>query len=226
MKFINRTLELTTLENKWNDKKSQFIIIYGKRRIGKTELIKNFIKNKPAIYFLSDKRSSHDQLKELGRLFGEHFHDSLLSKQGFSEWLDVFRYLNEKVKERFIFAIDEYPYLVESDKTISSVFQKGWDEYLKNKNIFLILSGSSISMMESETLLYKSPLYGRRTGQILVQQMPFHESRKFFPELDFEKGFSTRKAVSWIKEIKSKRIRNLVEQKFSKITDFCLKPHK
>ena len=186
MKFINREDEFNFLEKKWVEKKAELMIIYGKRRVGKTELIKQFIKNKPSVYFLSDKRTTLEQLRELGRLMGGYFKDFVLEKQGFADWLDVFRYLKEKVTQPFIFAIDEYPYLVEVDKSISSIFQKGWDEYLKESNVYLILSGSSISMMESEVLIYKSPLYGRRTGQILLKPLSFQESREFFSGKNFD----------------------------------------
>ena len=93
MKFINRDTELTSLNDRWIQKKPQFIIIYGKRRVGKTELIKQFIKDKPAIYFLADKRSVLEQLKELGGIMGNFFNDTLLRTKGFSDWLEVFRYL-------------------------------------------------------------------------------------------------------------------------------------
>lgn len=185
-KFINRQLELNTLTQKWNQKKSQFIIIYGKRRVGKTELIKQFIKNKPSVYFLAEKTTVQDQLKELGRIMGSHFKDSILLAQGFPSWLDVFKYLKEKVKKPFVFGIDEFPYLVETDNAISSIFQKGWDEYLKNSPVFLILSGSSVAIMESETLLYKSPLFGRRTGQIFLKPLTFEQSWEFFPQKSFD----------------------------------------
>lgn len=184
--FINRKEELMGLNVKWGRAEPQLIVVYGKRRVGKTELIKQFIKDKPGIYFLADKRAVIEQLRELSRLIGSYFNDSLLIKQGFKEWLDVFIYLKEKVKKPFIFAIDEYPYLVETDKATSSVFQKGWDEYLKKSGVFLILSGSSVSMMESEALIYKAPLYGRRTGQIYLKSMAFKESQKFFPTKKFE----------------------------------------
>jgi len=190
MKFINRETELNFLNDKWAKKNPHFIVIYGKRRVGKTELIKQFIKEKPAVYFLADKRTSLEQLRELGRIMGTYFKDSLLEKQGFEEWLDVFRFLKERDRNHFVFVVDEYPYLVEIDKAISSLFQKGWDEYLKDSKIFLILSGSSISMMESEVLIYKSPLYGRRTGQILLKPLSFKESRKFFPHKNFEEFLS------------------------------------
>lgn len=184
--FIDRKEELRSLNVKWGKAEPQLIVVYGKRRVGKTELIKQFIKNKPGIYFLADKRATIEQLRELSRLIGSYFNDTLLIKQGFKEWLDVFIYLKEKVKKPFVFAIDEYPYLVETDKSTSSVFQKGWDEYLKKSGVFLILSGSSVSMMESEALIYKAPLYGRRTGQIYLKSMVFKESQKFFPNKKFE----------------------------------------
>jgi len=84
-KFINRKSEIDSLEKKWEEKKSHLIIVYGKRRVGKTEIIKQFIKNKPSVYFLADKRTINEQLKELGRLFGAHFKDALLEKNGFTD---------------------------------------------------------------------------------------------------------------------------------------------
>ena len=190
MKFINRKTELKSLNDKWAEKKSHFVIIYGKRRVGKTELIKRFIKDKPAVYFLADKRTELEQLKELGRIVGHFSNDSLLDARGFNDWLEVFRYLKERSKTRLIFVIDEYPYLVEINKAMSSIFQKGWDEILKELNIFLILSGSSISMMEGEVLIHKSPLYGRRTAQALIKPLSFKESWAFFPDKDFDEFLS------------------------------------
>ncbi|MDO8676478.1 MAG: ATP-binding protein [Candidatus Azambacteria bacterium] len=186
MPFINREQELKVLNEKWQSNTAQFFIIYGKRRVGKTELIKQFISGKPAIYFLADKRTTADQLRELGQIVGNYFQDEILTKNGFTDWIEVFSYLKTKAATTpLILAIDEYPYLTENDKATSSLFQKGWDEYLKNTKIFLILSGSSIAMMESETLNQSAPLFGRRTGQILVDPLNFSQSRKFFPEKSF-----------------------------------------
>ena len=190
MRFINRAEELKSLNAKWKESKPHFVIIYGKRRVGKTELIKQFIKDKPSIYFLADKRTELEQLKELGRIMGDFFEDSLLKDRGFSGWLEVFKYLKEKNKKRLVLVVDEYPYLVEVNKAVSSIFQKGWDEYLKDLNIILILSGSSIAMMESETLTHQAPLYGRRTAQILVKPMLFKEAGSFFPDKDFDEFMS------------------------------------
>lgn len=186
MQFINREIELNNLKERWKRGSAEFFIIYGRRRVGKTELIKQFITDKPSVYFMADKRSQKDQLRELGRLFGKQFNDDLLFKNGFNEWLEVFQYLKKNVKNSFIFAVDEYPYLTELDSSISSIFQKGWDEYLKDSKVFLILSGSSISMMESEALSQRSPLFGRRTGQALIKPLNFKQSFQFFKEKNFE----------------------------------------
>ncbi|MFA5248293.1 MAG: ATP-binding protein [Patescibacteria group bacterium] len=186
MPFINREQELKVLNEKWQSNIAQFFIIYGKRRVGKTELIKQFIKDKPAIYFLADKRTTADQLREFGQIVGNYFKDEILIKNGFGDWLEAFLYLKTKTAfHPLVLAIDEYPYLTENDKSTSSLFQKGWDEYLKDTKILLILSGSSIAMMESETLNQSAPLFGRRTGQILVDPLNFSQSQKFFPENNF-----------------------------------------
>ena len=134
MKFINRDKELKSLKEKWKSQKAEFFIIYGKRRVGKTELIKQFIKDKSSIYFLADKRNTKEQLKELGEIAGNYFNDQILRSRGFNDWIEVFSYLKSKIKKRTVFVVDEYPYLVENDSSTSSLFQKGWDEYLKDTN--------------------------------------------------------------------------------------------
>jgi hypothetical protein len=190
MKFINREQEIKALEEFYKGKNPQLIIIYGKRRVGKTELIKRFIQNKPAVYFLARKISEKENLLSLGKVIGNFFKNTILMKRGFEKWDDVFVYLKEQVKERkmnrLILAIDEFPYLAEANKGISSIFQAGWDEYLKDTPIYLILCGSSIGMMEQETLAYRAPLYGRRTGQVFLKPLSYLQMRKFFPASDFE----------------------------------------
>ena len=186
MKFINRERELKALERFWQENQSQLIVIYGKRRIGKTELIKQFIKEKPHIYFLSQKINEHENLKLLGESVGRIFDDEILTKNGFDDWQWFFKYVQKHIKKRTIVVIDEFPYLAGANKGISSIFQAGWDEFLKNTPIFLILCGSSISMMEEEILSYKAPLYGRRTGQIFLKPFIFQEAIKFYPKTSFE----------------------------------------
>lgn len=187
MKFIDRERELGALEKFWQEKEAQLIVIYGKRRIGKTELIKQFIKRRPHIYFLAQKINEHENLKLLGESVGEFFGDDILARSGFENWKWFFEYLKKHLKKRMVLVIDEFPYLAEANKGISSIFQAGWDEYLKDGPIFLILCGSSISMMEEQVLAYKAPLYGRRTGQIFLKSFPFSLAREFYPGLSFER---------------------------------------
>jgi AAA+ ATPase superfamily predicted ATPase len=184
--FVNRTRELEALEGFWAEKKSHLLILYGRRRVGKTELVKHFIHKKNGLYFLADKRTELEQLKELSSIVANHFNDELLELRPFGSWLEFFIYLSKNKQKRLVLAIDEYPYLVESNTATSSIFQKGWDEYLKQSNVLLILLGSSISVMESETLIHKSPLYGRRSGQLLLNSFSFTESVKFHPHLSFK----------------------------------------
>lgn len=142
MKFINRKKELSSLNDWWTSSEPQFVVIYGRRRIGKTELIKQFIKDKPHIYFLAQQISEQENLKTLGKLVGEYFDDLILKEKGFDSWAIFFEYIRKHVGQRLILAIDEFPYLAESNKSISSIFQAGWDEDWKDLPIVLILCGS------------------------------------------------------------------------------------
>jgi AAA+ ATPase superfamily predicted ATPase len=186
LKFVNRQNELETLERLYQKEGFQFIPIYGRRRIGKTRLIQEFIKQKPAIYFFSDSVSESEQLKNIGRAVGEFFNDQILIDAGFKDWYQFFSYLQQKATKRLIVVIDEFPYLINSNPAISSIFQKGIDEYLKNSNIFMVIMGSSVGMMEKEVLHYKAPLYGRRTASMEIKEMNFSCLSEFFPDKKFD----------------------------------------
>lgn len=186
-RFIDREIELEFLNERWQSSNSQLIIIYGKRRIGKTELIKEFIKNKSSIYFICDRTTEKENLKNLGRIAGRKFNNLILVENGFNDWYQFFNFLKESLKERIVIAIDEFPYLYSSNTAISSIFQKGWDENLKDLPIFLIICGSSVSMMLKETIYNSAPLYGRKTGQIFLKPLGFYDAWKFFPKLDFSR---------------------------------------
>ncbi|MEA1899178.1 MAG: ATP-binding protein [Thermodesulfobacteriota bacterium] len=181
--MINRERELRFVVEKFHEKGAQLVILWGRRRVGKTYLLKEFCSQYPAIYFLATKSSKKDQLFQLSEAIAEFFNDSLLMIKPFSEWQQVFVYLKEKNTQRFALIIDEFPYLISTDPAIPSIFQKGWDEYLvHNDKIVLILNGSSISMMENEVLGAASPLYGRRTGQWKIEPFNLIETAGFFPK--------------------------------------------
>lgn len=187
MAFINRERELDALEKFWQQNQAQLIVIYGKRRIGKTELVKQFIREKPHIYFLAQRINEKENLKLLGEAIGEFYSDEILKRTGFQEWKWFFEYAKNRLKERTVIVFDEFPYLADANKGISSIFQAGWDEQLKDNPIFLILCGSSIGMMEDEVLSHKAPLFGRRTGQIYLKPFSFADACKFYPGLSFDR---------------------------------------
>ncbi len=189
MRFINRGSELLSLNENWKKDKPQLIVIYGKRRVGKTELSIHFAQSKPHIYFLCDRTSMYKQLQKFTRMIAKYFKDEFLPSDGFKDWIEAFKYIVHK-NEKIIVIIDEFPYLAETDKAIPSIFQKIWDLYLKDSKIYLVLQGSSIAMMEKTLLVYKAPLYGRRTGQLLLKPFQFKEVMEMFPDKSFEEVLS------------------------------------
>lgn len=188
MKFVNRQEELAFLEKIHAANGFQFVPLYGRRRVGKTRLVREFLRDKEGIYFLADSTSEHEQLKTLGREVGEHFGDTILAGSGFRDWQQFFAYLAEKSRtKRMVLVIDEFPYLVTANGAISSIFQKWIDTLLRETQLFLILMGSSIGMMEEEVLFQKAPLYGRRTASLEVAEMAFPALAEFFPGLSLER---------------------------------------
>lgn len=175
--FVGRKRELAFLEERFVKGRPELIILYGRRRVGKTELTKEFLRRKRGIYYLGEKLPERLQLKKLSEKVVEFFNEDIITE--FSDWEMLFKYLAAR-HERYVLVIDEFPYLIEREPGIIAAFQKGWDEYLSKSNVFLILTGSSVSVMENSVLSYKSPLYGRRTGQLLLNQFTLSEIGDFF----------------------------------------------
>lgn len=169
------------LDELYHTKKAELIIIYGRRRVGKTELVLKFVADKPSVYFLSEERRDKENLEEFKSRIGEYLKDEWISRLEVEGWPELFRYITQSLNgAKLVIIIDEFPYLVKHNSGIPSAFQKAWDLYLKNSNILLVIVGSSISMVE-ELLGYKSPLYGRRTAQLEVRPLKFLEMGKFLP---------------------------------------------
>lgn len=180
MKFIDRKREMSTLEKEYN-RENSFVVLYGRRRTGKTTLIKEFIKDKNSFYFFADKQNESLQINRFKNQLAEHFKDEFLKKIEINDWDTIFDYFINKIgDEKFVLVIDEFQYLCLMNKGFSSIFQRIYDEKIANKNIMVILCGSLISMMYSEVLSYDSPLYGRRTAQIKLQSINFEYYKEFF----------------------------------------------
>ena len=173
MDFIGRTSELATL-NAELERGSGFVVIYGRRRVGKTTLIKEFIKDKRAFYFLATTESEAQSMKRFAGVLSRTTKNPMLSKVTFTDWLDLFQVVtDDHPDEKKVLVIDEFPYLVKTNPDFPSILQNAWDEVLKDHNVMLILCGSLISMMKKHALAYDSPLYGRRTAQIRLMPLQF-----------------------------------------------------
>ena len=196
-KFIDRKNELDFLNQEYKKDESTLIILYGRRRIGKTSLIKEFGKDKNMIYFLATEESEMQNMEMFKNIIASKFSNELLNSITVTNWEILFKtIIAEKSADKKIIVLDEFQYLGKVNSSFPSIFQKIWDEILKDKNVMVILCGSLINMMESQILNYTSPLYGRRTGQIKLKQIPFENYSEFFDKKLSEKELIEKYAVT------------------------------
>jgi AAA+ ATPase superfamily predicted ATPase len=179
--FVGRTDELAALNKLYTKDSFQMAIVYGRRRVGKTTLLGEFAKDKPAVFFAAQEANEHLNLT----LFSEKVYGffGLPKTTGvFRNWHDAFSFIAEKAKERrFVLVIDEFPYLASSNKSIQSILQNIIDHELKHTDLFLILCGSQIGFMEKQVLGGKSPLFGRRTAQFRIEGFDCFDAAKMLP---------------------------------------------
>ena len=188
MQFIGRKQEIEALEREYH-RDGGFVVIYGRRRIGKTTLIKEFIKDKCAFYFLATEEIESQSMRRMAGVIARTEKNPILERVTFSDWMDLFRLVAEyRPEEKKVLVIDEFPYLVKTNQAFPSILQNAWDELLKDNHVMLILCGSLIGMMQKHALSYESPLYGRRTAQIRLAPLPF-------PDVYAAQQLSFKKAV-------------------------------
>lgn len=186
MRFIGREYELKELNEEYKKGNFALSVIYGRRRVGKTYLIKEFLKDKKGYYFVALESNALINLS----LLSMAVYEACGNLKGLPDFLDfesAFRYLFEYTKEnRIVFVIDEYPYLAQTAEYISSLLQKLIDEYRDNSKLFLILCGSSMSFMENQVLAYKSPLYRRRISQLKINPFNYLDAAKFVESYSYK----------------------------------------
>ena len=182
--FINRKEELSFLEKIYKSGKKEVLILYGRRRVGKTELIKQFIKNinsEDVVYFLSDRSGLNANAARFYEKVAKKFN---LPNVKVEDFRDAFNLLKIIPNNRIVVVIDEFSYLLE-DKNTAAVFQYIIDEILDDR-FFIILCGSLVGLMES-LMSYKNPLYGRRTAQLKLSPLKFLHVKEYFKNVDIEK---------------------------------------
>jgi AAA+ ATPase superfamily predicted ATPase len=180
--FIGRENELNFLENKYLSQGGQLIVMYGRRRVGKTETLRKFCEGKSHVFYSCTECTDEQQLKAFSsRMLMANVPAAKYVRE-FSDWEQALACVSELPAERKkLLVIDEFPYMIKNNASIPSILQKLWDEKLKDENVMIILCGSAMSFIENEILAEKNPLYGRATGILKMSEMNFYEAIQFFP---------------------------------------------
>jgi len=185
--FYGRENELSKLNKLYDSGEFHCAVIYGRRRVGKTTLIGEFCKDKKNLFFSSLESTAKENMEVLSKTINEFLYPGSKAHPTFASFTDALIKISEVAKdERFVFVIDEFPYLAGADRSVSSALQHAIDHHLSKTNIFLIICGSSMSFMENQVLGYNSPLYGRRTAQFKLEPLNYLQSAKANPNLSPE----------------------------------------
>ena len=189
--MIGRLDELNQLERFYNSSKFEFLTMYGRRRIGKTTILREFAGRHKALFFSAQEKNDSLNLLDFSKMVQTFFEGSFISS--FQNWEAAFEYITGKISDKkLVLIIDEFPFLAEPNPSIKSILQHTIDHVWKGKNISLILCGSSVSFMLNDVMGYKSPLYGRITGNMEVKPFDYLESAEFFPNYS-----KTEKAIAY-----------------------------
>ena len=185
--FYCREEELQTMNRRYEKGRFECIVIYGRRRVGKTALINEFCKRKPTVYFSALSASSQENLEALSKAIYTCKNPDSPVAPTYRSYEDALDEITAMAKQqRLVFVIDEYPYLAKAEKSFSSRLQHIIDHQWQDSQLYLILCGSSMSFMEYQVLGYESPLYGRRTAQFKIQALTYREMTQFHPSLSLQ----------------------------------------
>lgn len=219
--FIGREKERMELDELYGQNRFQLFVLYGRRRVGKTTFLKEFCSDKDAIFYSAEQSNELLNLNKFSEIVFEHYGEKNI--EPFASWEKALLYINDRQKEKqLVVVLDEFPYLAENDTKLLSVFQHLIDHNLQAGKLFLILCGSYMGFMEKEVLSAKSPLFGRRTGQLHMKTFDYATSIQFVKNFSMEEGFMLYGAFGGTPLYLS---RIQPEKSFQKnVTDLFLKP--
>lgn len=184
--FIGRDREMASLNKLYASDKFEFAVLYGRRRVGKTALINQFIEDKKSIYFMGVESNARQNLENFSKSIVE-YSTGVQAETSFLSFQAALEYVFQLAqKERLVLAIDEYPYVARASESLASTLQLLIDKNKDSTKLMLILCGSSMSYMEDHVLAYKAPLYGRRTAQMKIQPFDFEETCQYFQNFSGE----------------------------------------
>lgn len=184
--FIGRQSELKVLDRLWEQARSALLILYGRRRVGKTRLLTYWLQQRPGagLYWMAEPTSALDQLRSFSQALVAFVDPETPPPAEFTyaSWEYALRQASLLAQNKpFVLFIDEVTYLIEANPAFVGIMQKAWDHWLSNSNIFLVLSGSQMGLMQKQLLAYNAPLYGRATAQMKLPPLPFGATTQYFP---------------------------------------------
>lgn len=188
--FVGRMEELNALEDLYAKNDFQMLVLYGRRRVGKTALLEEFCKKKRALFFSAQLQSDGDNLKDFSREVALFF-GLPASTPPFASWLDAFNFMAQKaINDPFVFVFDELPYAVRTNPALPSTLQVAIDRGFKKTQCLMVLCGSNQGFMENEVLGEKSPLYGRRTAQLRLLPFDYLDAARMLPDCPVQERIS------------------------------------
>jgi AAA+ ATPase superfamily predicted ATPase len=165
--FVDREDELALLDHAWASRTAELLVVYGRRRVGKTALLRRFAQGKPGAYWVAGITSE----ATLRRSFAETLEGENAALT-YDDWRSAFSAARGDPYTRRLLVLDEYPSLAGAVPGVGAVLQGVWDEVLAGSRIMLVLCGSHSGVMEREAVSSRAPLFGRRTGQIRLRPLP------------------------------------------------------
>ena len=185
--FKGRNAELSLLDKLWQKPDAALLILYGRRRVGKTRLLTHWREqhSDQALYWVAEPMSARDQLRSFSQALHRFaYPDSPVSMEIYYEdWEQALWHVAERARDRRLaLFIDEFTYLLEVEPAVVGMLQKAWDHWLSDSNLILALSGSQMALMRKHVLSYEAPLYGRATSQFELRPLPYSITREFFPQ--------------------------------------------
>lgn len=187
--FVGRTAELTLLDDLWARERATLLILYGRRRVGKTSLLTYWLQQaeRRALYWVAEPSSVLDQLRSFSQAIYNFANPQLPAPAdfAFASWEQAWQQVALLAQqERLALFVDEFTYLLEIDPSIAGKLQNLWDHLLSKTKLALVLCGSHLGMMQRHLLSYQAPLFGRATAQLRLQPLPFGVTATYFPAYD------------------------------------------
>ena len=179
--FHDRQQELASLRRAFDAGGAGLYILYGRRRLGKTTLLQRLAEEVRTVYHVADRMTESDAIRMMAGSMAIALDEPTLAAAEYPDWYALFATFDRvRPQVRMCLVLDEYQYLCEIQPAFSSMLQRWWDQHWSNQDLLVILCGSVLSMMHKETMTHSSPLYGRRTGQCLLEPLCWQDTRPFF----------------------------------------------